>query len=278
MSTLPAPTWWTDPRRIAAVRKWHRLWEEFSQETAQLFVRALPPGARHVLDLASGTGEPALSVARALGANGSVVLTDVAHEILAITQDNARAQQITNVAFDVAELPTIPFPDSAFDAVTCRFGIMFVPDAVAALRQCLRVLRRGGKAIFLVWHSAEQPFWASTVGQLRKYAAMPMDSPDLPSPFRFAGEGVLKQVFEQAGFAECREETVEVTLRWRGTAQTLREYFLEFAGFYRPHLDALSREQMEQLEHDIERAFSAYAKGNSVELTARVVLVLGIRP
>src|SRR3954462_4651137 len=76
------------------------------------------------LDIASGTGEPGLSIAK-LSPKGRVVLTDLAPEMLDVAERRAGAQGITNIETQVCSADDLPFEDAIFDTVSVRFGYMF---------------------------------------------------------------------------------------------------------------------------------------------------------
>jgi SAM-dependent methyltransferase len=94
------------------------------------------------LDIAAGTGEPGLTVAR-LAPEGHVVLTDLAAEMLDIATRRADAQGITNFATTMCSADDLPFGDAAFDSISVRFGYMFFPDVAKATAEFARVLRPG---------------------------------------------------------------------------------------------------------------------------------------
>jgi ubiquinone/menaquinone biosynthesis C-methylase UbiE len=71
-----------------------------------------------VLDIASGTGEPAITLAKAVGPNGHVMATDLTRGMLGVAEENARCAAVTNVAFEQADAHSLPFPDEAFDRFT----------------------------------------------------------------------------------------------------------------------------------------------------------------
>src|ERR1035437_7823702 len=79
------------------------------------------------LDVAAGTGEPGLTVAK-LAPRGHVVLTDLAAEMLDIATRRANAQGITNFETKVCSADDLPFGDATFDSISVRFGYMFFPD------------------------------------------------------------------------------------------------------------------------------------------------------
>ena len=75
-----------------------------------------------VLDLASGTGEPALSLARRVGPSGQITATDLVPEMLEGAKRRARAAGLANIRFEAADMERLPFPDSSFDRLTCQIG------------------------------------------------------------------------------------------------------------------------------------------------------------
>src|SRR2546430_1348924 len=79
------------------------------------------------LDIAAGTGEPGLSIAR-LSPKRRVVLTDLAAEMLHVAARRADAQGVDNVETTVCSADDLPFNDATFDRVSVRFGYMFFPD------------------------------------------------------------------------------------------------------------------------------------------------------
>ena len=83
------------------------------------------------LDIASGTGEPGLSIAKLLP-KGRVVLTDLAAEMLDVAARRAMAQGIANIETKVCSADDLPFNDASFDSVSVRFGYMFFPDVAKA--------------------------------------------------------------------------------------------------------------------------------------------------
>src|SRR5436190_14452479 len=83
------------------------------------------------LDIASGTGEPGLAIAR-LAPKGRVVLTDLSPEMLDVAVRRADAQGLNNIETQVCSADDLPFDDETFDSVSVRFGYMFFPDMAKA--------------------------------------------------------------------------------------------------------------------------------------------------
>src|SRR5512145_1013224 len=128
--------------------------------TERMIVLAgIKPGMR-VLDLASGNGEPGLPIAHAVGPVGHVLLTDQSPEQLDYAREKAQAQGLANVEIREADAEEIEVEEGAFDAVTCRWGLMFMPDAIRAIRNAHRALRLGGRLVVSVWGTPERnPFY-----------------------------------------------------------------------------------------------------------------------
>src|SRR5919202_5906594 len=192
-SSDPLPEW-ADPEVAAAWRRWHSKHAQQTRPLTDLLVQAaqIRPGL-HVLDLASGAGEPALGLAQAVGPEGQVTATDLSEAMLSIIRDAAREQGLTNLRYRQADAAALPFPDQSFDAVTCRLGIMHIPNAARALREALRVLREGGRAAFLVWGPPSEQGMFLHHQILARHVQIPVPAPGEPHPLRFAQPGTLQR-------------------------------------------------------------------------------------
>lgn len=80
-----------------------------------------------MLDIASGTGGPAFSIA-AITKNGRVYATDLSEEMLSIARTYADERDISNIEFKAANVSDLPFTNNFFDKISCRMGFMFFPD------------------------------------------------------------------------------------------------------------------------------------------------------
>ncbi|MBI1749856.1 MAG: class I SAM-dependent methyltransferase [Acidobacteria bacterium] len=269
---------WTSEPTVAAWRKWHAPFAECTRGVTDAILHAamLTPG-HHVLDLASGSGEPALALAEAVGPEGHVTATDLGSEMLATAQHHATQKALHNMTFRQANAESLSFPDAAFDRVTCRFGVMFFPDHVRALRESRRVLNPGGRAVFVAWGSPEQPFFSCTAGILKKYAEIPPPEPGAPHVFRFAAPGTLRAAMEQAGFSAVREEALSITLTWPGSPELFWEHFQEIAAPFRPFIQALAPDSYQRMSAEVLAALQPYCRGGHVTLPASIVLVTGMR-
>ncbi len=171
------------------------------------------------LDIASGTGEPGLTVAR-LAPRGHVVLTDLAPEMLDIATRRANARAITNFETRVCSADDLPFGDATFDSVSVRFGYMFFPDVAKATAEFARVLKPGGRLCSSVWVKPEENPWTSIAMQaIATEVELPTPDPDGPNMFRCAAPGYVTALYEDEGLSDTAEWEVAVELVTRSPAE-----------------------------------------------------------
>ncbi|HET9713192.1 MAG TPA: class I SAM-dependent methyltransferase [Pyrinomonadaceae bacterium] len=138
-------------------------WGRYGRRTVERL--GLAPGAR-VLDVCCGSGASAIPAAEIVGPTGSVVGVDLAENLLELARTKAKQRELENTDFQTGDLTNLSFADDSFDAAICVFGIFFVPDMQAALRELKRVARSGGRLAITTWgprffEPATAAFWNS---------------------------------------------------------------------------------------------------------------------
>jgi SAM-dependent methyltransferase len=151
-----------------------------------------------VLEIAAGTGVVTRALASVLPEHVSIVVTDLNQPMLdyASTRGPKRA-----VEWRQADAMHLPFPDGAFDAVVCQFGVMFFPDKARAYAEARRVLRAGGVFLFNVWDRSEENEFADTVtAALATF--FPADPPRFlaRTPHGYYDWDIIKRNLAQGGF------------------------------------------------------------------------------
>jgi SAM-dependent methyltransferase len=270
---------WTGDRTVAAWRKWHAQIAAFTRGATDAILEFahLRPGMR-VLDLASGVGDPALSLASEVAPNGRVIATDLGSGMMSLAEELARKRGLTNVEFREASAESLPFPDESYDVLTCRFGIMFFPDLPRALRECLRVLKPGGRVVFVAWGKKEQPFFFTTAGIVLKHVPVPPPpDPDGPSLFMFGERDRLRRALEAAGFSDVREEDRIISGRWSSSVEEYWEQFTEVAAPFRPLFDQLTPEKMARAKSESLTALSKFWTGKELNMPLEIVIGAGTR-
>lgn len=106
-------------------------------------------GQGHVLDLATGTADLAILIARK-ASTARVTGVDPSAGMLAIGKDKVeRAGLSGRIELEVGDAQSLPFANDTFDGATIAFGIRNVPDRLAGLRELARVTRPGGRVAIL---------------------------------------------------------------------------------------------------------------------------------
>jgi ubiquinone/menaquinone biosynthesis C-methylase UbiE len=104
-------------------------------------------GTEQVLDVATGTGCTALELAKHLP-NGQVTAVDFSPGMLAVAQNKATAQNLSNITWLEMDMQALQFPDGHFDAATCAYGVFFVEDMVQLLSGIANKVKTDGYIAF----------------------------------------------------------------------------------------------------------------------------------
>ena len=140
---------------------WHAL---LAGVQAELLAQAAPQPGEQVLDVACGTGVVALAMAAAVGPGGRVLGVDLSDGMVAFAAARAQAAGVLQARFERMDAEALALPAASFDLVVCALGLMYLPDPDAALREMLRVLRPGGRAVLAVWGERARCGWAPLFG------------------------------------------------------------------------------------------------------------------
>ncbi len=186
----------------------HRLWKRYTVDAANL-----RPGQR-VLDVAGGTGDLSIAMAREVGDSGQVVLTDINAAMLDHGRDRVidagLAARVTCIQADAERLP---FADGSFDCITIAFGLRNVTRKDKALASMYRVLKPGGQLLVLEFSKpvrqlrpAYDLYSFKVLPLLGKLVARDADS------YQYLAESIrmhpdqetLKGMMQDAGFERCR--------------------------------------------------------------------------
>ena len=231
-----------------------------------------------VLDLASGSGDPALSIAERL-IRGRVIALDSSRAGLLLARTHAERLGLgRRVTFVQADAHAIPFKANCVNRVTCRCGIMFFNDTRLVMSEVLRVLRPGGRVSFLVWDSFEQPFFDATVSvvlRLVRGAQMPIEARKM---FRFASPGSLAGVLRAAGFCDVSEDSLTVPRIWSGSPEELWAYQQEISTLCQPLFDSVPTDSRSKIDAEVLALLSRFQSGSVLSVPVNLIVVSGQRP
>ena len=203
---------WNDKTRD--IREWLR-----PSTDAMLAMADVNPGVR-VLDVAAGSGDQTLDIARRIGTTGRVLATDLSPAILAFAKDNARRAGFRNVETQTADGESLNVPAASFDAAICRLGLMFFPDPGKGLSEMFKALKPGGKACTMVFSSPDKnPCVSILISTALKHAGLPSRDPYQPGGLLSLGKpGLTDTLFQMAGFSRIATTKVAAPFRLSSVA------------------------------------------------------------
>jgi ubiquinone/menaquinone biosynthesis C-methylase UbiE len=190
-------------------------------QDALLAAAALQPGER-ALDIACGTGLVTLAAAAAVGAAGKVIGTDISEGMVTQAQKHALSAKAGNTRFRRMDAEQLDWPDADFDVVLCALGLMYLPDAEAAVREMRRVVRPGGRIVLAIWGERARCGWASLFPIVDAEVA----SEVCPLFFRLGQADALARACTQAGFEQVAEQRIASTLVYASDQEACRAAFV----------------------------------------------------
>jgi SAM-dependent methyltransferase len=249
------------------------------RDVTRAFVQyARPATGMKVLDVASGTGEPAISLAFQVGSQGEVTALDLSSDLLAIAEQRAQPRRLSNFVVRQADVQELPFPESAFELIPCRFGLMFFADCEKALGEIARVLKAGSRACFAVGGRFDQPYWASTMGVVHRHLGGSWMGPDAPDMFRFAETGGVAGLLRSAGLLSVEEEIKRLPWTWPGSAEELWEYAPAVSAPFRPLLQRIPSDRRIEIDAEVHAAVRRYEDLGKLKFGAVLRFASGNKP
>jgi SAM-dependent methyltransferase len=242
---------WND--HSAAIREWLRPATE-----AMLEMASVVRGAR-VLDVAAGSGDQTLDVARRVGPEGRVLATDLSPAIIALAQQNAATAGLRNVSTKVADGEDLGVEAGGFDSAVCRLGLMLFPDPRRALRELHRALRPGGSICVMVFGRPDRnPCVTTLMATALEHAGLPPRDPAQPGGLLSLGRlGLLDEMFRDAGFTDVATTALDAPFRLPSVAHYI-DFVRASASPIQQILGGLDPTAAQAAWHDIETRLSRF--------------------
>ncbi len=235
-----------------------------------------PGQGETVLDICTGPGEPAMSIASIIGPSGRVVGIDLSSSMTDIAKKNAEKRGLVNVDFLTMDAEKLEFPSNSFDVAVSCFGFQIVTQPEAAAKEIFRVLKPSGRAGFTIWSTGDQsPALHVLVGPMLEHAT-PDEDGYLPTPYELGGPGELTAMLDGLGFVDSKE------FRMRGNfeAESAEAYLTMFMdGSPLGHsLSEESREVQDEVLKDARERIGRYASDGKISIPAECVMVVTRKP
>lgn len=262
----------------SAAPGWKQMWNMLERAGQHVSLRLLElakvePGKR-VLDIATGSGEPAVTAARKVGPGGLVVATDQSPAILELARERAAALGLRNMKFVETGAQELAVDERDFDAALCRWGLMFVGDLDAAVRRIGQLLAPGGRFATAVWGPPEKvPMISLGDEAVRELAKLPPPPPGAPGPLKLADPRPLQQALIAAGFKDVHVEPLNVRFEFE-SPQAFAEQRRAVSTPFRAMLSKQPPQLQRQILDALEQAARQYADASgTVRMDNEAILI-----
>lgn len=238
----------------------------FTSVSERMLAGAKVGAGQRVLDIACGTGEPAIPAAIQVGPTGFVLATDFSDAMLTVARDKARERSLTNVEFRRVDGEEIDV-GGGFDSVLIRFGIMFMPDALSCLKQAHRALKPGGRISLATWNAVDRNPWLQLpLTAIKRHVDVPAPAPDAPGLFLYADPTKLRTTIEAAGFADVQLDEVPITISSFGTPLEYFRFITELSAPLSALLAKASPETRAKIDAEAIELLAPYAAGGTFSI------------
>ena len=259
---------------------WNKIAEKFDIWLPQLapvgeaLLEALDaqPGD-HIIDMGSGTGEPALTLARRLNGHIQITGIDAAEGMVKVAQNKVANERLPGINFSTMPAKKINFNNNHFDRALCRFGVMLFEDPLQGLKEMRRVLKPGGYFALAVWSTPETMrtmYWSYEVFRHR------IDEdyhPPLAKVTSLGAPGIVENLLREAGFTEFT--VVPKTFHYQFESFNAYWDAVEASDILKMQYDALPEDQRNGIRDEVGRFARDFIQDGNLVIPHEYLLVTG---
>lgn len=261
----------------AIAESWHKwipqmhTWYEPATEL-MVELAHIGPGS-HVLDIAAGDGDQTLTAAERVGPDGYILAIDKADKLLAIAEQSARAIGYSNVETRVMDGENLELPENSFDAVICRFALMFFSNPVQGLQGIKRVLKPYGKFSAVVYAENGDPEFLTALSTVQK--SLTVEQPEKPAATSLGDVEVLEKTIKRAGFRSVEVHPLTLQVRM-ASAEECVAYLKDTSPSIRYLLLPLPSDERNEVWQAVKDALAIFETPSGFEVQHRVLVAVGV--
>ncbi len=261
------------------LKKWWKTIENGAQNVSDRLVElAHIKAGDKILDIATGIGEPAITAAKRVGGNGHVVATDISPQMLSIARQRATSLGLENIMeFKESDAEVIDLPDSSFNAVLCRWGLMFLPNLSGALSNIHKTLVPDGYLAAAVFATPDKvPFLGLAINTVRNETRAPPPPPGTPGPFSLADENQLRKSLIEIGFKDVHTEHLNTVFEF-DSAQDYTQFQKELTAPIIAMLANETKSRRDEIWNKVTEAAKKYSDDDDghIKLSYESICIVG---
>jgi ubiquinone/menaquinone biosynthesis C-methylase UbiE len=276
----------TEPTTTEARKTWESAapgwaqWEDiiavgFRSATETLLDMANVRDGTRLLDLACGAGSQTFQAAERVGAQGSVVASDISPTMLSHVRDKAKKLGVQNIETLECAAEDLKSSVQVFDAAICRLGLMLFPDPAGAAMAVKTSLIPGGRFAALVFTTPpNNPYMAEPMQILLRNAGMKAPPPGSPGIFALVAPGVLEAKLTEGGYSDIETTVVRPILRLDSASQAL-EMMQGAFGVYRAVVADLPENDRKAAWSQVGEFLSQFESASGWEAELEVIIASG---
>jgi ubiquinone/menaquinone biosynthesis C-methylase UbiE len=261
----------------AGWKEWSGWWDRYATGVSERLVElaGVEPGS-HVLDIAAGYGEPAMTAARKAGVDGRVVATDISAEMLAFGRERAADAGVASIEFMHSDAKGLDFPHESFDAAVSRWGIIFEPDGEGTAERVRGFLKPGSKFAISSWGPPERsPLLGLPMRAVLDFLDEEPPPPGTPGPLSRPTPEAIGGLLEGGGFSGVETEDMDLTCEW-GSPEEFAVYIKDVVAPITRMVEAHPPDKQEQAWKAVADSVRDHAEPDgNIRLANQVLFAVG---
>lgn len=229
----------------------------------------------HIIDLGSGTGEPALTLARRTNGHLHITGIDAADGMVKVAQTKVSNERLNGVTFKTMPAEKIEFADNSFDRALCRFGVMLFENPLQGLKEMRRVLKAGGRFALAVWSTPETMLTLYWSYEVFKHRLEEDYHPPLARVTSLGAPGIMENLLQEAGLSDFTVEPKTFHYQF----ESFNAYWdaVEASDILKMQYDALPADQRGNIRDEVGRFARDFIQDGNLVIPHEYLLVTGTK-